>query len=59
MKRLYALGLLPAAALFGILAQGGTFVQILGVPKGITYVLLGALILIAASLRYRKELTRG
>lgn len=53
-----AFALIPSAVLFGILAKGGTSVQILGVPKGISYVLLGVIILIAASLRYRKEAIR-
>jgi len=49
-----AAGILPAALLFGILAKGGTSIQILGVPKGITLVILGLLILAFASVRYRK-----
>lgn len=49
-----AWGVLPAAFLFGVLAKGGTAVQILGVPKGITGVVLGLLILIFAAVRYRR-----
>ncbi|MCB8932771.1 MAG: ABC transporter permease [Fimbriimonadaceae bacterium] len=49
-----AWGVLPAALLFGVLAKGGTAVQILGVPKGITGVVLGLLILIFAAVRYRR-----
>ncbi|MEZ0325755.1 MAG: ABC transporter permease [Fimbriimonas sp.] len=49
-----ALGVLPASLLFGILAKGGTALQIEGVPKGITTVILGFLILLAAAIRYRK-----
>jgi general nucleoside transport system permease protein len=49
-----ALGILPAALLFGILAKGGTALQIEGVPKGITTVVLGFLILISAAVRYRQ-----
>ena len=49
-----ALGVLPASLLFGILAKGGTALQIEGVPKGITTVVLGFLILIAAVIRFRK-----
>jgi general nucleoside transport system permease protein len=49
-----ALGVLPAALLFGILARGSTSIAIMGVPRGLTYVILGLLIIIAASLRYRK-----
>lgn len=50
-----AAGILPAALLFGILAKGGTSIQILGVPKGITYVILGFLILVFAAVRYRRS----
>lgn len=50
-----ALALAPAALLFGALAKGGTMIQLEGVPKGITTVILGVLILIAAAIRYRKE----
>jgi ABC-type uncharacterized transport system permease subunit len=49
-----ALGLLPSSLLFGVLAKGGTALQIDGVPKGITTVVLGFLIVIAAALRYRR-----
>lgn len=48
------LAVLPSGALFGILAKGSTALQIEGVPKGITTVILGLLILIAAAVRYRK-----
>jgi ABC-type uncharacterized transport system permease subunit len=49
-----ALGIVPASLLFGILAKGGTSLQIDGVPKGITIVVLGLLILDAAAVRYRR-----
>ncbi len=49
-----AYGVLPSSLLFGILSKGGTSLQIDGVPKGITTVVLGMLILIAAAIRYRK-----
>lgn len=49
-----ALGIIPSSLLFGILAKGGTALQIEGVPKGITTVVLGLLILLAAAIRYRK-----
>ena len=52
-----AYGVLPASLLFGILSKGGTALQIEGVPKGITTVVLGFLILIAAVIRYRKVKT--
>jgi general nucleoside transport system permease protein len=48
-----SLGLIPAALLFGILAKGGTAIQILGVPKGITTIVLGILIVVAATVRVR------
>jgi general nucleoside transport system permease protein len=49
-----AIGLLPAAFLFGILAKGGNSLQLEGVPKSITMVVLGVLVIVAAALRYRK-----
>jgi general nucleoside transport system permease protein len=49
-----ALGVLPAALLFAILAKGSTSMAILGVPKGITLIILGLLIISAAAVRYRK-----
>jgi ABC-type uncharacterized transport system permease subunit len=50
-------GLLPAAIGFGALAQGSTGIQILGVPKGLTYVVLGLLVLTFAVVRYRRPET--
>jgi len=49
-----AWGVLPASLLFGVLAKGGTSVQILGVPKGITGVVLGLLLVLFAAVRYRR-----
>jgi len=50
-----ALLLVPAALLFGILAKGGTMINIIGnVPKGLTTVVVGILIVVAAAIRYRK-----
>ncbi len=49
-----ALGIVPASLLFGILSKGGTALQIEGVPKGITTVVIGFLIILAAAIRYRK-----
>lgn len=46
--------LLPAAFFFGMLSKGGTFIAINGVPKGITYLVLGVLIIVTAAIRYRK-----
>ena len=48
-----ALALIPAAFLFGALAKGGLALQIEGVPKGITTVVLAMMILVAAALRSR------
>ncbi len=49
------LGLIPSGFLFAVLNKGGTSIQVLDqVPKGITYVILGLLIIIAAAVRYRK-----
>jgi simple sugar transport system permease protein len=52
-----AWGVIPASVLFGMLAKGGTALQIDEVPKGITTVVLGLTILVAAALRYRKVTT--
>jgi ABC-type uncharacterized transport system permease subunit len=49
-----AWGVVPASLLFGVLAKGGTALQLDEVPKGITTVVLGLIILIAAALRFRK-----
>ncbi len=49
-----AVALVPAALLFGVLAKGATVLQIDGIPKGITTVVLGVLILVAAAIRYRR-----
>lgn len=48
------LALLPSAALFGILSKGSTAIQILGVPKGISTVVLGLVIVVFAAVRYRR-----
>ena len=48
---------IPSAFLFGILAKGGVSLGIEGVPKGITTVVLGLIILVAAALRYRRVKT--
>lgn len=47
-------GLFPSAVLFGLLAQGSRGVQIMGVPKGLTYVILGLLVMNYAVVRYRR-----
>jgi general nucleoside transport system permease protein len=50
-----ALGIVPAALLFAILAKGGSTLQFLGIPKGITVIVLGLVILVFAAVRYRKS----
>ena len=45
----------PAALLFGILAEGGRTLQFMDIPRGLTTVVLGLVILVAAAVRYRKE----
>jgi simple sugar transport system permease protein len=46
-------GLIPSAFLFAVLSAGTTSVQILGVPKGLSTVLLGLAIIVFAVFRYR------
>lgn len=53
------LGILPSALLFGGLSAGSTAVNILGVPKGITGVILAMLIVGFAAFRYRKVAAVG
>lgn len=48
------LALLPSALGFGMLSQSETPLAILGVPKGITAVVLGLVILVFAAIRYRR-----
>jgi len=52
-----AYGVIPAGFLFGVLAKGGVSLGIQQIPKGITVVVLGMAILIAAAIRYRKVKT--
>jgi simple sugar transport system permease protein len=54
-----ALIVVPMSFLFGILSKGGTSLLILGVPKGITNVVTGIVILISAAIRYRKAAHNG
>lgn len=50
-----ALLLIPSALLFGVLARGGTMINALTkVPKGLTIIVVGILIIVAAAIRYRK-----
>jgi len=52
--------LIPAALIFGILGQSASSLQIMEVPKGMTSILLGLLIIGFAVFRYRnREVNRG
>jgi len=48
------IGIIPSALLFGMLNKGSSAIQILGIPKGITYIVLGLLIVVFAAIRYRR-----
>ncbi len=48
-------GLIPSSFLFGVLAKGSTFLQVEGVPKGVTGVVLGLIIIVYAVIRYRRQ----
>lgn len=47
------LSLIPAALFFGILSRGTATLQILGVPVGLSSIILGVVIAIFAAVRYR------
>ena len=53
------LGLLPAALFFGALNKGQTSLALLGVPRGLTGILLGSLIMVFAAVRYREARRNG
>lgn len=53
------LGVIPAALGFGMLNKGSTALTIEGVPKGITSVVLGLLIVVFAAVRYRRAVRSG
>ncbi len=48
-------GLLPASFLFAVLSSGSSAIQLTGVPKGLNGILLGLLIIVFASVRYRRS----
>jgi simple sugar transport system permease protein len=51
--------LLPSALLFGVLNRGSTILQVAhNVPKGLSTVILGLLIIVFAAVRYRKAIGR-
>jgi simple sugar transport system permease protein len=55
-----AWALIPSALLFGALSKGITFVSAtLSIPRGLGGILLGLLIIIFATYRYREKSTRG
>ncbi len=55
----HPLAILPSALLFGMLNKGSTTIQVMhGVPKGISYVVLGLLIVVFAAFRYRRQAMR-
>jgi simple sugar transport system permease protein len=47
-------GAVPSALLFGALGKGTTSIQVLGVPKGLSGILLGVIIIVFAAYRYRR-----
>lgn len=46
--------MLGSALLFGVLNKGSASLQLLGIPKGITWIVLGLLIVCFAAVRYRR-----
>lgn len=50
-------GVIPAAFVFGILAQGNVQLSLVGIPRGISGILLGILIIVFAAFRYRNVRT--
>lgn len=52
-------GLLPAAFGFGMLASGSSALGMMGIPRGVSSLLLGILIIIFAAFRYREVRNRG
>lgn len=48
-------GLVPASFLFAVLSSGTSAIQLTGVPKGLSGILLGILIIVFASVRYRRS----
>jgi simple sugar transport system permease protein len=48
------IGIMFSGLLFGTLNKGSSAIQLLGIPKGITYVVLGLLVIVFAAIRYRR-----
>lgn len=53
------LAVVPAALFFGVLNHGSASLQLLGVPKGIVFVVLAALIVVFGAVRYRTVSVRS
>ncbi len=51
----HPLALIPSALLFGSLNKSSTQLQLLHIPKGLTWIIAGLVIIVFAALRYRKE----
>jgi simple sugar transport system permease protein len=51
--------LIPAALVFGILSQANVQLALIGIPRGISGVLLGLLIIVFAAYRYREAKSNG
>lgn len=50
-----AWALIPSALFFGALAKGGTALTILGIPKGITSLVVGVVVLCFAAIKYQQR----
>jgi general nucleoside transport system permease protein len=53
------LAILASGTLFGTIAESTSVLSRTGVPKGLSYILLGVLVIVFAAYRYRKEAQRG
>lgn len=53
------LGILASGSLFATITESTNVLSRTGVPKGLSYILLGVLVIIFAAFRYRKEAQRG
>lgn len=49
------LALLGSGVLFGIISKSTSVLSLTGVPKGLSFILLGVLVIVFAAFRYRKE----
>ena len=50
-----AWALIPSAIFFGALAKGGTSLTVLGIPKGITSLVVGVVVLCFAAVKYQQR----